>query len=563
MDRSCADSPPAASPRPEDTAGKDVAAPPTEPVSDTPAGRAEGAAPVASAPQLPGSVVPEKTDAPDVVTLSVRRPARPAAADGSASPSYNVVNVSPLAFQFTAPSADGNAGRVSPLALQFTAPSTEGADLPAADTRTLALRPGAPRRVAPAPSESCEPTEAPRTTTVPVRHGVSPRLEILETVAAAPEPAPDPFFDELPAPPPGPVAPAVESLPPEALCPRCASRLISPESLGLCERCGYCRSLEETRLRGRASDQSGGGRERVSLVEFFEALGQLPEWSWVLLCGVACTVAVSVLGIYLMPPEPPFRAWWSAAQLSVAIAALLVAQAWALILVAPYDDHIGAMSLIFPARVWWLACRRLPATRWPVWLGAWGTASALGAALLVGGLGYWFEDQQFDPSSYQKSFLREPQTFDRALRDASSNLDSRSQKALFAEAGKALESVADLAIDLVKSERKNDDRETTECVVIGYTKKEDGSTNGLILATVRDGALHYAGVVHEGLEEQVDRLGQRLRDLAQRETPIGDTNVVAIWTKPELFVEVHSSGFDEKGTLQEPNLKGAPSPKRK
>ena len=128
MDRSCADSPPAASPRPEDTAGKDVAAPPTEPVSDTPAGRAEGAAPVASAPQLPGSVVPEKTDAPDVVTLSVRRPARPAAADGSASPSYKVVNVSPLAFQFTAPSADGNAGRVSPLALQFTAPSTEGAE---------------------------------------------------------------------------------------------------------------------------------------------------------------------------------------------------------------------------------------------------------------------------------------------------------------------------------------------------------------------------------------------------------------------------------------------------
>src|SRR5262245_63377462 len=306
MDRSCADSPPAASPRLEDAAGKDVAAPPTELVSETTAGKAEGAAPASTVPELPGTVVPEKTDAPDVVTLAVRRPARQAAADGSASPSYKVVNVSPLAFQFTAPTAAGTDGRASPLALQFTPSSTDSAHLPAADT--LALRPGAPRPLPltpPEPSETRGPIDAPGTTTVPVRHGVSPRPEILETVDAAPEPAPDPFFDTLPAPPSGSAAPAVESLLPEALCPRCGSRLISPESLGLCEKCGYCRSLEETRFRGRASDKSGGGHQRVSLVEFFEALGQLPEWSWVLLCGVACTVAVSVLGMYLLPPQPP------------------------------------------------------------------------------------------------------------------------------------------------------------------------------------------------------------------------------------------------------------------
>src|SRR5262249_20687342 len=119
MDRSCADSPPAASPRLEDAAGKDVAAPPTELVSETTAGKAEGAAPPSPLPELPGTGVPEKTDAPDVVPLAVRRPARRAPAAGWASPSYKVVTVPPLAFQFPAPPAAGTDGRASPLALQF------------------------------------------------------------------------------------------------------------------------------------------------------------------------------------------------------------------------------------------------------------------------------------------------------------------------------------------------------------------------------------------------------------------------------------------------------------
>ena len=70
-------------------------------------------------------------------------------------------------------------------------------------------------------------------------------------------------------PPPPPLAPA-PPLPtgshtensfvgaaPDAVCPKCGGKLISPESLGLCEDCGYCRSLaDETVLKKAAKDSA-------------------------------------------------------------------------------------------------------------------------------------------------------------------------------------------------------------------------------------------------------------------------------------------------------------------
>src|SRR5947209_18438152 len=75
---------------------------------------------------------------------------------------------------------------------------------------------------------------------------------------SVPKPPPLP----TPKPPPLPaVAPVVlEALPESSAvqlggqpdrCPKCQGPLVSPETLGWCQKCGYCRSLEEDKARVR------------------------------------------------------------------------------------------------------------------------------------------------------------------------------------------------------------------------------------------------------------------------------------------------------------------------
>src|SRR5262249_36032173 len=148
------------------------------------------------------------------------------------------------------------------------------------DAHTIALRRAPPRQppVAETPPLPPLPAESVGTTTIPVRRGVPQRPVPNEVL----EPPLEDAADEFSAPilldsPAAPPAPSPESVPAEASCPRCGSRLISPESLGLCQTCGYCRSLQESGARIRVASQQPGSQQRPSLVQFFESLGRLPE----------------------------------------------------------------------------------------------------------------------------------------------------------------------------------------------------------------------------------------------------------------------------------------------
>lgn len=167
-------------------------------------------------------------------------------------------------------------------------------------------------------------------------------------------------------------------VPADALCPRCGSRLVDPGSLGLCGECGYCRLLEE------GASPTAPPRPQPSalgLSEFLDLVAGLPLWVWVLLVGEALAVLVSVaaqLGLHEQVQH--YTVWWYSVQAGAGLVALLVAQLWALMLVAPEDDRLGPKDLFLPVRLWWVAVRRLPATRWPVWIGTWGLTLLLGAA---------------------------------------------------------------------------------------------------------------------------------------------------------------------------------------
>ena len=62
-----------------------------------------------------------------------------------------------------------------------------------------------------------------------------------------------------------------------AICPRCKGKLINPQELGWCPKCGYCRSLEKDKATARlAKDvpQTKSAFDRFG--EIGELIGKIP-----------------------------------------------------------------------------------------------------------------------------------------------------------------------------------------------------------------------------------------------------------------------------------------------
>jgi hypothetical protein len=97
------------------------------------------------------------------------------------------------------------------------------------------------------------------------------------------------------------------------------------------------------------------------------------------------------------------RAAWCTGQIGLGLVLILVAQIWALIVIAPDDEKLGNRDAIMPGRLWVLTTRRLPRTCRQVWLGAWGLAAILAALFVVGGLAHWMT---YLPGSNPKAAAR-------------------------------------------------------------------------------------------------------------------------------------------------------------
>ena len=101
-----------------------------------------------------------------------------------------------------------------------------------------------------------------------------------------------------------------------------------------------------------------------------------------------------------------------------------------------------------------------------------------------------------------------------------------------------------------------------QCVIIGYTVEDDKERRGekvssLVLATVVDARLKFAGSVRRGLTPQAsDELLKRLAPLVQPDSFLPSLRMPGVvWIKPQVFCEVHQSGADADGRLQEPRFK--------
>ncbi|HLJ92372.1 MAG TPA: hypothetical protein VKU02_04185 [Gemmataceae bacterium] len=390
-------------------------------------------------------------------------------------------------------------------------------------------------------------TDSPDVMTLQIRRDNSGRASIpdidVETAIPAAETAPLPE-----------TTPPAETTPAAPPCPRCGGRLTNPEGLGWCPGCGYCRSLEQDANKAALAAPPVARRPSpFGVVEFVEVLGKLPRWLWVLLGGTAILVVGSFGADFVLEPNSLARALWSSVQLALGVIALLAAQVWAFLLLAPESEHMSAKDLILSARLWSMTCRRLPKTRPQVWLGAWGMVAGTCAVLVVGGLDYWYQ------------FYKPKKLVDRGLlamiQDAANKAHKKNQS--MEEALDELAGKQDLAKkkDEPKKETKDDRRPVVDCVIVGYTvatnqKLGKERITSLMLATLIDGKIKFAGVVRRGFEGRAsDDLLRRLTPLVQNEPFIRGLNTQAIWVKPKVFCEIRQSGFDADGHLKDPNFK--------
>jgi hypothetical protein len=170
-------------------------------------------------------------------------------------------------------------------------------------------------------------------------------------------------------------------------CPRCQGKLTDPNGLGWCQACGYCRSLEEDREKVPLSKPALAA-PRVSLfglVECCQMLTMLPRWAWVLGGGTVAVVLVAAAAGQLLPRLGLERSLWGTVAMGVGGVIMVGAQIAALVAIAPHDERLSGKDLLFPARLWALTLKRLPATRWQVWFWVWGLTLIIGARHFLDG----------------------------------------------------------------------------------------------------------------------------------------------------------------------------------
>jgi ATP-dependent DNA ligase len=93
------------------------------------------------------------------------------------------------------------------------------------------------------------------------------------------------------------------------------------------------------------------------------------------------------------------------------------------------------------------------------------------------------------------------------------------------------------------------------CVLIGYRAGRHG-VHSVLLATLRNGALHYVGRLSRGFSDQSRvMLAQQLATL-QRTQPVLPCPHRATWIEPVLYCRVHHQGWTSNGRLRHPVFGG-------
>jgi hypothetical protein len=297
-----------------------------------------------------------------------------------------------------------------------------------------------------------------------------------------------------------------------------------------------------------ATSRASGQRPRASS-EIEQAASRMPSWGWVLVFGLILIAGVSGIADYNLPLKSYARAVWAAVQALGGLVLFLLAGVTVSGKLRLMHQTLTLSDLLFPDRLWVLAFKSLPTTRWHVCSGVWGLAAALCGVIWVGGLTYWLPSHQ-PPQAVKVPYAKE-------IRDAAAKKDEDSG------AGSDKDTPDPLAPAQPDKEKSPDEpevsaetkRTVTKCVIVGYTE-QDGDLTGLVVAKVEGDELRYVGVVPAGQDaaERKDLL-TRFASLKAPAPIFPDLSVRAVWLRPRLSCEVESNRTEEGQPLKDPEFK--------
>ena len=344
----------------------------------------------------------------------------------------------------------------------------------------------------------------------------------------------------------------------ELFCPRCRNPLIDARGLGLCQACGYCRTIVEECMPRTAF--APRWLARLGLLQCWELLDRMPAWVWGVLAAVVAVLPVCHVADRRLPLDSPQRAYWSTIQLGLGLLAILAAQVWTLVYLRKHRYHLGLIDLVFPSHLWYLAFRRVPDTNGAIGLAGGGVAAMLAAVLWVGGLSYWIqtnefeqEDEVFAGTSHKEKFQRTPLgKFVDGLRE---RVRKRPEEKKRVGSGPPPDPPPPVT-PTAPTDPPPDNRPAVRCIITGYVLNAAGELDSLLLGTLRNGKLTGAGFVRPDLTPEARaELLKRLSAQRRANPAVDGQSAQAIWVNPVIECEVRHSGTDDQGRLVEPALK--------
>jgi hypothetical protein len=133
------------------------------------------------------------------------------------------------------------------------------------------------------------------------------------------------------------------------------------------------------------------------------AIRQTGTWVWVTLMGMLLVAGATFALANCLTFSPLQRALLTSVQIAAGFALMFAGQFFGLLRIAPEESTLSFKDAVFPFRLYGLIFKRLPSTRYTVYLGAWGLAAIVAATVFIGGLGHWFT---YVPGSQKNQALK-------------------------------------------------------------------------------------------------------------------------------------------------------------
>lgn len=329
-------------------------------------------------------------------------------------------------------------------------------------------------------------------------------------------------------------------------CPKCGN----PDSWGAtswCPKCGYY-----PRLGTCVAVEGNGGATHDGMPapsSHLEALARLPKWAYVLAGGIVAIFIISVAVRVVTPDDSLMRSLWSIAQLVVGGGTFIAMHTYAFIRANMKSDRLNFFDIVIhPIEVWRPSFQELPATERRIWAGAWGFMAAACAILIIGGIRYsaLTDDWGFKERPKQNLMKKIKDQLVENAKDAEAGADNLE------------DAINDFAGD---DEAKNKGKHELEvlsadCVVIGFNvDRNSGEIRDLVLASVIDDRLQYAGMVTGGITPEMQKeLQKKLPGLAQ-EQPFLKCPVAATWVKPIVTCRASFQSWTDNKRMKQPVIK--------